>query len=81
MYRKPEVVVTTIEMESVLRMPVERRILWIEDVWDSIRPQSDNLQVPDSHKKELDRRFQKHAGDPSSLLTEQQLKNAVKLRR
>lgn len=72
---------TTLEMESVLKMPVERRILWIEDVWDSIRPQSDSLQVPDSHKRELDRRFQKYADDDSVLLTEQQLKNAVNSRR
>lgn len=72
---------TALEMKNVLKMPVERRILWIEDVWDSIRPQSDNLQVPDSHKRELDRRFKKYADDSSSLLTEQQLKNAVNSRR
>lgn len=38
-------------------------------------------QVPDSHKRELDRRFKKYADDSSSLLTEQQLKNAVNSRR
>ena len=72
---------TTLEMESVLRMPVERRILWIEDVWDSIRPQSDSLPVPDSHKVELDQRFQKYADEPSVLLSEKQLKDAVNSRR
>jgi putative addiction module component (TIGR02574 family) len=72
---------TALEMKNVLKLPVERRILWIEDVWDSIRPQSDNLQVPDSHKRELDRRLKKYADDSSSLLTEQQLKNAVNSRR
>ena len=81
MYRKPEVVVTTIEMESVLRMPVERRILWIEDVWDSIRPQSNSLHVPDSHKKELDARFSRHANNPDTLLSEKQLKDHVNSRR
>ena len=72
---------TTLAMKSVLKMPVERRILWIEDVWDSIRPHSESLPVPDSHKRELDRRFKKYADDPASLLTEQQLKHAVNLRR
>ena len=72
---------TTLAMKNVLKMPVERRILWIEDVWDSIRPQSDDLRVPDSHKKELDRRLKKYYGDTSILLTEQQLKHAVKSRR
>jgi putative addiction module component (TIGR02574 family) len=72
---------TTLEMKNVLKMPVERRILWIEDVWDTIRPQSEALQVPDSHKRELDRRLKKYAGDPSSLITEQELKKAVNSRR
>ncbi len=72
---------TALELESVLRMPVERRILWIEDVWDSIQQQPDSLQVPDSHKRELDRRFQKYADDPSALLSEQELKKAVNARR
>lgn len=72
---------TTLEMESVLKLPVERRILLIEDVWDSIRTESDNLPVPDSHKRELDRRLKKYADDPSALLTEQQLKMAVNSRR
>jgi len=71
----------TLEIESVLKMPVERRILWIEDIWDSIRPQSDSLPVPDGHKRELDRRFKKYADEPSALLSEQQLKNAVNSRR
>jgi putative addiction module component (TIGR02574 family) len=72
---------TTLEMKNVLKMPVERRILWIEEVWDSIRPQSDALQVPGSHKRELDRRFKKYAEDSSALLTERELKNAVNSRR
>jgi len=71
----------TLEMKNVLKMPVERRILWIEDVWDSILPQANILPVPDSHKRELDRRFKKYAGDASALLTEKQLKDAVNLRR
>ena len=72
---------TTLAMKSVLKMPVERRILWIEDVWDSIRPHSETLQVPDGHKRELDRRLRKYEADPSALMTEQQLKAAVNSRR
>ncbi|MDA3926409.1 MAG: addiction module protein [Kiritimatiellae bacterium] len=71
---------TTVEMETVLKMPMERRILWVEDIWDSIRPQSDKLQVPFSHKRELDLRIQKYSDDRSALLSEQQLKNAVNSR-
>lgn len=72
---------TVIEMDSVLRMPIERKILWLEDVWDSIRPQADRLQVPESHKRELDRRFKKYQENPSARLSDEQLKDAVNSRR
>ncbi len=71
---------TTAEMDNMLRLPVEQRILLVEDVWDSIRPQSKRIPVPESHKQELDRRFEKYKNDPSALLDHQQLRNALGLR-
>ncbi len=72
---------TTAEMEMVLKkMPVERRILLIEDAWDSIRAESDKLPVPVSHKRELNRRFKKYAKAPSALLSLLELKKAVQSR-
>jgi len=72
---------TTLEMEAVLEMPVDRKILWVEDVWDSICRQTEAVPVPDSHKKELDRRADKYRKNPSALLTEAQLKESVASRR
>jgi putative addiction module component (TIGR02574 family) len=71
---------TAVEMDTIFKMPVERRILLIEDVWDSIRPLENDFPVPDSHKRELDRRFKRHQKDSSALLSEQQLKDAVNSR-
>jgi len=68
---------TALEMENVLEMPVEQRILLVEDMWDSIRPQSQRLPVPTSHKQELDRRFDKYKQDPSALLDDRQLRQAL----
>ena len=68
---------TTAEMENVLKLPVEQRILLVEDVWVSIRTQSHRIPVPESHKQELDRRFEKYQHDPSALLTHEQLRDAV----
>ena len=68
---------TTTEIDNVLKLPVEQRILLVEDVWDSIRPQSKRIPVPESHKQELDRRLEKYRHDPSALLNDQQLKQAV----
>jgi putative addiction module component (TIGR02574 family) len=68
---------TVLEREAVLKMPVEQRILLVEDMWDSIRPQSERLPVPESHKRELDRRIEKVKHDPSALLDDRQLRKAL----
>ena len=44
---------TTLEMENVLKMPVDRKILWVEDVWDSICRQTESVPVPDSANVKL----------------------------
>ena len=72
---------TALEMENVLKMPIERRILWVEDLWDSIRPRASQIPVPESHKVELDRRVEKYHANPSALLTQQQLKEYMSSRR
>ena len=74
---KWEYIMTTTEIDNVLSLPVEQRILLVEDVWDSIRPQSQRIPVPDSHKQELDRRVEKYRHDPSALLNDQQLRQAL----
>lgn len=33
---------TVLEMENIQNLPVERRILLAEDLWDSIRPQAEH---------------------------------------
>lgn len=68
---------TVAEIENVMKLPVEQRILLVEDVWDSIRPQSQRIPVPESHKLELDQRFAKYQCDPSALLSDQQLREAL----
>ena len=68
---------TMIEIDNMLKLPVEQRILLVEDVWDSIRPQSTRISVPESHKRELNRRFDKYKHDPSALLDDQQLRQAL----
>ncbi|MCX6995928.1 MAG: addiction module protein [Kiritimatiellaeota bacterium] len=71
---------TVIGIENILKMPVERRILLLEDVWDSIRSEKNEIPVPDSHKRELVRRFKKYQNNPSALISGKQLKDAVNLR-
>ena len=68
---------TVAEIDQVLTLPVEQRIRLVEDLWDSIRPQSEQLPVPENHKRELDRRFTKYVHDSTALLTDQQLRKEL----
>jgi putative addiction module component (TIGR02574 family) len=70
----------TLEMESLQSLPVEQRILLVEDVWDSIRPQAERISVPASHRQELDRRAEKYKNNSSALLDDRQLRQALGLR-
>ena len=67
----------TIEIEKVLKMPIEQKILLVEDMWDSIRPQSQRIPVLESHKIELDLRVKEYKNNPSALLSDQELKQAL----
>jgi putative addiction module component (TIGR02574 family) len=68
---------TALEIKNVMEMPVEQRILLVEDMWDSIRPQSQRIPIPESHKQELDRRFSKYKQNASALLDDRQLRQAL----
>ena len=68
---------TIAEIDNVLNLPVEQRILLVEDVWDSLRPQSKRIPVPESHVQELGRRVEKYKNDPSALLNDRQLRDML----
>jgi len=72
---------TTAEITHILEMPVEQKILLLEDVWDSILPDSRRVPVPESHRRELDRRFKKYEQNASALLNDQQLRDALDSRK
>ena len=48
------------------RLSVAERILLVEEIWDSIIVQAQTLEVPQSHKDELDRRLTAYEADPNA---------------
>lgn len=42
------------------------RMLLVEEIWDSIAAEAESLEVPQSHKDELDRRLTAHDTEPGS---------------
>ena len=48
------------------RLSRAERILLVEEIWDGIAAESEQLEIPQSHKDELDRRIADHDADPYS---------------
>jgi putative addiction module component (TIGR02574 family) len=46
------------------RLSLAERILLVEEIWDSIAAEAEGLEVPQSHKDELDRRLAAYHTDP-----------------
>jgi len=46
------------------RLSLAERILLVEEIWDSIAAEAEALEVPQSHKDELDRRLAACQADP-----------------
>ena len=53
-------------MADVLAMPVAERILFVEDVWDSIAAAPESVPLTDGEREELDRRLETWRRDPSA---------------
>ena len=48
------------------RLSLAERILLVEEIWDGIADEADAVDVPQSHKDELDRRIAARYADPLS---------------
>ena len=59
------------------RLSLAERILLVEEIWDSIAAESEALEVPQSHKDELDRRLAAHDADPRSGSSWEDLKTRL----
>jgi len=63
-----------VNLAEVLKLPVEERIKLVESIWDSIAEFPEALELTDAQKKELDRRLDRYAADPSAGIPWPELK-------
>jgi putative addiction module component (TIGR02574 family) len=68
-------------LEAVCDWPVEERLALAFDLWDQIVDGTRGLQPNPEVKAELERRVAAHEGDPSRVLTWDQVVAHVKRRR
>ncbi|MBS1257293.1 MAG: hypothetical protein MAG551_00335 [Candidatus Scalindua arabica] len=64
------------DVPEILRLSVPEKILFVEDLWDSISSIDSDIPVPESHKNELDHRLEKHYS-PGELLSIEELQARI----
>jgi putative addiction module component (TIGR02574 family) len=71
-------IVANIKKQALALKPAQR-IRLVQEIWDSIAAEPENVEVPEEHLRIIDERLSEHERDPSSVLTWPQVKR--KLRR
>jgi len=69
------------EVPEVARLSVPERILFLEDLWESIASEPSGIPVPQSHRAELDRRLAQYDKNPGGLLTLEDLRQRIEAAR
>ncbi|MDR4497193.1 MAG: addiction module protein [Candidatus Scalindua sp.] len=64
------------DIPEIAQMSIAEKILFIEDLWDSISSMDSDIPIPDSHKDELDKRLAK-GHSPGNLLSIKELQNRI----
>ena len=54
----------SISASDIAKMPVRERIQLVQAIWDSIAEMPEAVEVPDWHKRELERRLAEYHANP-----------------
>jgi putative addiction module component (TIGR02574 family) len=65
------------EIPEIAAMSIPEKIVFLEDLWDSITINDQAVPVPESHTRELDKRFARHGSNPGALLSLQELQQKI----
>ena len=69
------------DFPQINKMNKQEKILFVEELWDSISSEIDNTKVPASHQKTLDQRLAQHTKTPGRLLTLEELQMNINSRK
>jgi putative addiction module component (TIGR02574 family) len=65
---------------DIAELSIAERIQLVEDLWDSLAMNPDDLPVPQAQRDELDRRLQAYQATPSQGVSWAQVKAGIKQR-
>lgn len=66
---------------DIQRMSPQERLKLIEDLWESLQADPDTLQLPESHRAELDRRIEDMDKNPADSLPWEDVQQHLRLGR
>ncbi|MBI4825504.1 MAG: addiction module protein [Nitrospirae bacterium] len=70
-----------IDIPQIEKLSIPEKILLVEDMWDSISSEESAVPIPESHMMELDRRSARHKSSPGGLLSLDELRKKIELRK
>ena len=53
-------------LSEVLKLSVQDRIVFVEDIWDSIANVPESVELTEAQRKELDRRLEEYHKNPET---------------
>lgn len=63
-----------------LELSIEERILLVEDIWDSIAAEQDQVPLTKAQKELLQKRLDAYEADPGNVVTWEEVKARVRAR-
>ena len=69
------------ELRKLQALPVSEKLMLVEVLWQSIGESTDEPEVSDAEKRELDSRWERFERDPSRAMTIELFDALVKARR
>ena len=69
------------DIPQISQMSTSEKILFLEDLWESIVIDESSVPVPQAHKDELDRRLKNYDANPGDLLTLGELQERINRRK
>ncbi len=69
------------DIPQIANLSIPEKILFIEDMWDSIASEDSTVPIPESHIAELDRRLARHKSTPGTLLSLDELRTRIDSRK
>ncbi|MCG6133898.1 MAG: addiction module protein [Nostoc sp. LLA-1] len=59
---------------NILQLSIAERIQLVQDIWDSITVDTDDVNISDAQKKELERRLELYEQNPHQVSTWEEVK-------